>query len=107
MPAVTLELQDSLGRALGANGPAGLAWQEEFALGEPLGRLLARLVSERPDFGALYDPSTRRLAARIGLTINGRDYQLIGGVTYLLREGDHLTLRSGPVDLGSRDERLP
>ena len=103
MPAVTIEVPAELGRPLSASSGSDLSWQAEFALGDTLGRLFARLSIERPGFVSFYDPSTRRLADRVGLTVNGRNYQLVGGVTYLLRDGDRLTLASGPVDLGSRD----
>ena len=104
MPTVTLDVQSPLAQPLGApDGNGALAWEEEVALGDTLGRLLTRLINERPGFRTIYDPATGRLADRIGLTINRRNYQLLGGLTYLLRDGDRLTLVPGGVGLGSHD----
>jgi molybdopterin converting factor small subunit len=53
------------------------------------------LASDRPPFRDLYDPSSRRLAEHVELVVNGRIYELVGGLTYLLRDGDTLTLFPG------------
>jgi hypothetical protein len=81
---------------------AATRWQEYFAPGETLGHLLTRVVSERPGFAAIYDPATRRLG-NVSLLVNGRAYNLVGGLTYLLHETDTLTI-GPPSDAGqSRD----
>ena len=101
MPSVTIRLAGGLSQT-GASAQS-MGWDEEFALGDTLGRLFARMVVGRPDFEALYNPVTRRLAESVALTVNGRNYQLIGGVTYLLHNGDELALSRGGMDLGPRD----
>jgi molybdopterin converting factor small subunit len=104
VPTVTLDVQPPLDQPLReADGDGGLVWEEEVALGATLGRLFTRLINERPGFRTIYDPATGRLAERVGLTINRRNYQLLGGLTYLLRDGDRLTLVLGEVGLGSHD----
>jgi molybdopterin converting factor small subunit len=80
-------------RSDGRDGP--VSWQEEVAPGETLGRLLERLVSERAQFREIYDPEARRLAEHVELVVNGRIYELVGGLTYFLRDGDTITLFPG------------
>jgi hypothetical protein len=52
-------------------------------------------VNERSGFGKLYDVDQRQLADGLSLRVNGRAYELIGGLTYVLREGDRLSFESG------------
>ncbi len=74
-----------------------LTWQEEVAPGETLGRLLARLAVEHELVGRLYDASDRVLRLRASATINGRAYNLLGGLTYTLHEGDTISLGLGQI----------
>jgi hypothetical protein len=73
------------------------SWLEDMAPGETVARLLARLVSERPSFSRLYDANARRLAPGVLLTVNGRDFELVGGLTYFLHDGDRLTFQRDPT----------
>lgn len=79
----------------GANRPVAL--QHDVAAGDTLGRLLERLVHEFPSFAALLDPRSGPILSGPALLVNGRPYHLIGGLTYLLRDGDRLSLLPGPV----------
>ena len=107
MPTVSIELEPPLARAMGSGADPVLGWQEEFAIGETLGRLLDRVANERPGFAAVYDPVSRRLPDRRGLLVNGRNYQLVGALTYTLHDGDRLTFLAGEAPgtggLGPRD----
>jgi hypothetical protein len=90
MPRVRLALP-------GAPGP-GLApvdLEVAVAPGETLGRLLARLVREQPALTGLYDPAGNRVPQAVGLTINGRAFHLLGGLTYLLQDGDVVAAAPG------------
>jgi hypothetical protein len=89
--AVRVELA---GVPAGGSRPELLTRQEEVAPGETLGRLLARLAVTQPSVGALYDPTGRALLPRVSATINGRAYNLLGGLTYTLHEGDMIALRA-------------
>jgi hypothetical protein len=89
---VNIALQGDLA---GAAASGAAEWQHWVAAGETLGRLLARLVNERSGFGRLYDQERRQLAEGLSLRVNGRAYELIGGLTYILREGDRLSFESG------------
>jgi hypothetical protein len=91
VPTVSLEVRSL---TIGAAGPDAEAsqWQEPFASGETLGRLLERLVVQQPAFREVYDPTTRRVARQVDLLINGRIYELVGGLTYTLHDGDRLTV---------------
>jgi hypothetical protein len=68
------------------------SWQQEVPLGETLGRLLARLAVERELVGTIYDASRPDLRPPASATINGRAYNLLGGLTYTLHEGDTISL---------------
>ena len=89
MPRVRLELHGSLGRAFDP-APTGdaLGLEAQVAPGETLGRLLERLVWEQPALERIYDPESRRVAEAVKLTVNGRAYHLVGGLTYLLNDDD-------------------
>jgi hypothetical protein len=52
-------------------------------------------VNEKPPFRDIYDPSSRRVAEHVELVVNGRIYELVGGLTYKLNEGDTITLFPG------------
>jgi molybdopterin converting factor small subunit len=96
VPTVNIEVLSWLARAFRDDGRDGtVTWQEEVAPGETLGRLLERLVNERPPVGALYDPAARRVADHVELVVNGRIYELVGGLTYTLHDGDTVTLFPG------------
>lgn len=96
MPIVNLEVRGDLARALGSDGRRpGLVWQAEVASGDTLGRLLERLSYELGGFDTVYDAGSRRLKSELALTVNGRPYGLIGGLTYLLHEGDALAFELG------------
>ena len=96
MATVNVEILSWLARPFRPDGRDGtVSWQEEVAPGETLGRLLERLVHQRAPFREIYDPSSRRLAEHIELVVNGRIYELVGGLTYLLRDGDTLTIFPG------------
>jgi hypothetical protein len=71
------------------------SWQQEVAPGETLGRLLARLAVEHELVGTLYDAARRDLRPPASATINGRAYNLLGGLTYTLHEGDTISLGAG------------
>jgi molybdopterin converting factor small subunit len=93
VPTVTVELTASWARpAGGCESDAKVTWQEDVAPGETLGRLLERLVNERTSFREIYDPAGRRIADHVQIAINGRAYHLLGGLTYLLKDGDTLTV---------------
>jgi hypothetical protein len=98
-----VEIQAPLGRAFRHDGQDTTAtWQEEVAPGETLGRMLERTVYAHPPFCDIYDPRARRLAAQVELLVNGRLYNLIGGLTYTLSDGDRITLsRANAGDVGS------
>ena len=89
---ITIEVHPPLDGPFRAEPDQGAAtWDEEVAAGETLGRLLARLHAERSAFGQLYDPATRRLAPGVRLAVNGRNYELVGGLTYFLADTDRLS----------------
>ena len=96
MPSVTVEVLSWLARPFHADGRDGTAsWQEPVAASETLGRLLERLVNEKPAFRDIYDPESRRVAEHVELVVNGRIYELVGGLTYRLHDGDRVTLFPG------------
>jgi hypothetical protein len=72
-------------------GDRTMSSETEVAPGTTIHRLLARLVLEQPAVGGLYDPATRRLAEGVRLAVNGRNYELVGGLTYFLADADRLS----------------
>ncbi len=96
MPTIKVEVMSWLARPFRDDGRDGtIAWQEDVAPGETLGRLLERLVNERAPFGEIYDPATRRVAEHVELVVNGRIYELVGGLTYTLHDADTVTVFPG------------
>jgi hypothetical protein len=93
---VTFEVYPPLATGFGGRGQGDPAsWSEEVARGETLGRVLARLAVERPSLRQIYDPATRVLANGVRLAVNGRNYELVGGLTYFVAEGDRLSFSDG------------
>jgi hypothetical protein len=103
LPTIDVEIQAPLGRAFRLNGQdISAAWQEDVAPGETLGRMLERATYAHPPIRDIYDPRARRLAPQVELLVNGRLYNLIGGLTYTLSDGDRITLsRASAADAGS------
>lgn len=96
MPAVTVEVLSWLARPFREDGREGtISWQEEVAAGETLERLLERLTQHKPPFAEIYDAADRRLAEHVELVINGRIYELVGGLSYQLSPGDTVTVFPG------------
>lgn len=104
MSTVNVELASELVRALRLPATEGDArWPEGVAPGMTLRHLLERLVSERPELAGLYDPVARRVADQVHIAINGRRYELFGGLTYLLRDGDSIRFASAAAE--EREDR--
>jgi molybdopterin converting factor small subunit len=101
VPTINVEVLSSLTRLFVTDGHADqVRWQEDVALGETLGRLLARLVYEKPQFQQIYDPDSRRVTREVEVRVNGRIHELIGGLTYTLNNGDTITILPGNPDHG-------
>jgi molybdopterin converting factor small subunit len=99
LPTINIEIKSSLAPPFRTSGGEdAVEWQEEVAPGETLGRLLDRLIHQKPAFRSIYDPETKRVTNHVELVVNGRIYQLIGGLTYKLNDADTIGVLHGQAE---------
>jgi molybdopterin converting factor small subunit len=94
-PRVKVEALAWLARGMNGERSGKAIWEEPIAAGETLGDLMDRLVKRHPHFADFYDPSTRTVQEHVELVLNGRLFDLAGGLQATLSDGDSVMIFPG------------
>jgi len=94
-PRVKVEALAWLARGMNGERTGKAVWQEPIADGETLGDLMDRLAGRYPHFADFYDPSTKTLQEHVELVLNGRLFDLAGGLQAKLSDGDSVMIFPG------------
>ena len=94
-PRVKVEALAWVARGMNGERSGKAVWEEPIAEGETLGDLMDRLVGRYPHFRDFYDPDTKTLQDHVELVLNGRLFDLAGGLKAPLRHGDSVMIFPG------------